>query len=156
MEIYTNYQSNPPVNRGYVVSMIINEFKGYQDVEVHLFKPSWTSQEEKSFDWDNLLGNPIKPDIADESSSRRVLMETFDSMEKDILIEYIKERYASRVKSLTAGVMQFPIPKGLTPLSDFSESENIGIIRFENIPNYPLEFSVHGIYDLSRHMSVSY
>jgi hypothetical protein len=50
--------------------------------------------------------------------------------------------------------MDFPIPLGLTPLSEIKEDNDIGCIHFEEIRNYTLPFPVHGIYILSQHEPV--
>ncbi len=142
----------PPVDRGFAISMVITEFKGHKDVEVHLFRPDWRKEELDVYDWEHVLGDPIRRDKEiDPSGSRKVLIETFNASEKDIILEYLQNRYTSRLNSITASVIPFPIPMGLVPLSEIPEQKNIGIIRFDEIPNYPLSFSFHGLYDLSRH-----
>ncbi len=149
----TTRQNVPHIDRGYVISMVISSFKGYRDVEVHLFRPEWPADEEAIYDWGSLLGDPIRPEQSvDPTGSRKVLLETFNAEEKDRLVEYLSQRYESRLESITARTLQFPIPMGLTPLSEVPEQGTIGKIHFEKIPNANLDFPVHGIFDLSRHV----
>ena len=154
MRINDTTRTNPSgIDRGYVISMVISSFKGYKDVEVHLFRPEWQKDEETIYDWVALLGDPIRTDQpVDPTGSRKVLMETFNAEEKDMLIEYLTQRYESRLESISAKTLQFPIPMGLTPLSEVPEQGTIGKIHFDKIPNYNLRFTVHGLYDLKRHI----
>jgi hypothetical protein len=145
--------TTPRVDRGYVVSMVISSFKGYKDVEVHLFRPDWEKEEERVYDWGSLLGEPIRQDqTIDPTGSRKVLMETFNAQEKDQLLEYLSNRYESRLESISARALSFPIPIGLVPLSEVPEQGTLGKIHFDKIPSYNLDFPVHGLYDLSRHV----
>ncbi|HMB32151.1 MAG TPA: hypothetical protein VKN82_10030 [Desulfohalobiaceae bacterium] len=148
----TDTDQTPPVDRGYALSIVITTFRGHEDVEVHLFRPNWQEEELAVYDWQQILGDPIRKDREiDPTGSRKVLVETFNSSEKDIILEYLENRYASRLKSIKVSVIPFPIPMGLVPLSEIPQQKNIGLIRFDEIPNYPLNFPFHGIYDLSRH-----
>jgi hypothetical protein len=142
----------PPVDRGYVVSIVIARFKGHRDVEVHLYRPQWSSEEGSGYDWERLLGGPIRRDRpVDPEGSRKVLLESFSAQERDLVVKFLQERYADRLQSLSASAMPFPIPMGLVPLSEIPEEGTIGRIRFERYPGYTLEFAVHGIFDLARH-----
>lgn len=151
----TDTEQTSPVDRGYAISMVIAKFRGHENVDVHLFRPDWTNEELQIYDWEHLLGDPIRRDQEiDPSGSRKVLIETFNLTEKDTVLEYLQNRYASRLLSITVTVIPFPIPMGLVPLSEIPEQQQIGRIRFEEIPNYPLLFPFHGIYDLNRHKQV--
>ena len=145
----------PMLDRGYVISIVIKNFKQHKDVEVHLFRPKWDVEEYSMYDWPELIGNPIpEAKEIDPISSRKVLLETFNDREKEIIVEYLKERYKTRLKEIKISTLSFPIPLGLVGLSEIEPQGTIGIIKFEEIPNYPLDFSFHGIYDLSRHPEI--
>ncbi len=146
-------QNSPEIDRGYVIFMVISSFKGYKDIQVHLFRPTWDVQEEDIYDWQRLLGSPIRLDQAvDPLGSRQVIMESFTRQEKQELLKYLIQHYESRLESITVKTLQFPVPVGLTPLCAVQEQGKLGKIRFDRLPNYNLDFLVHGLYDLSRHI----
>jgi len=143
-----------PVERGYVLSMVIRTFKGRRDVEVHLYRAAWDEAEMNDYDWNNLLGGTIERkdgQPVDPEGSRKVLLEAFTREERDQIIDYLSSRYASRLTKITAAPLGFPIPQGLVPLSSFPEGKTIGTIKLDTIPRYPLPFPIRGLYDLSRH-----
>jgi hypothetical protein len=143
-----------PVERGYVLSMVIRAFKGRRDVEVHLYRAIWDEAEMNDYEWDKLLGGTIErkdDQPIDPEGSKKVLLEAFTREERDQVIDYLANRYASRLTKLTAAPLGFPIPQGLVPLSSFSEGKTIGTIKLDKIPNYTLPFPIRGLYDLSRH-----
>jgi hypothetical protein len=145
-------QNELPVKKGYMISLNIKNLKGHKDVEVHLFLPEWNEKEAKSYDWSKLLGDPIDRNApVDPISSRKVLLESFTIEERDIILDYMKKRYVSRLSAINSRPLDFPIPLGLIPLSEIPEDDDIGCIRFEEIPNYTLPFPVHGLYILSQH-----
>lgn len=146
------YDFPPEIDRGFSVSMIIKSFKGRRNVEVHLFRPEWDEAEEADYRWDQLLGDPVSPDVvADPAGSRKVFMESFTPGERDAIIAFLKETYADKLVSIVSRPLSFPIPLGLVPLSSIPEGKDIGIIRFEKIPSYRLGIPMHGLYDLSQH-----
>jgi hypothetical protein len=148
-------QNELPVKKGYAISLIIKNLKGHKDVEVHLFLPEWDEKKAKSYDWSKLLGDPIDRNAPiDPVSSRKVLLESFTIEERDIILDYMKKRYLSRLYAINSRPLDFPIPMGLIPLSEIPEDDDIGCIRFEEIPNYTLPFPVHGLYILSQHEPV--
>jgi hypothetical protein len=106
------------------------------------------------YEWDKLLGGTIErkdDQPIDPEGSKKVLLEAFTREERDQVIDYLANRYASRLTKLTAAPLGFPIPQGLVPLSSFSEGKTIGTIKLDKIPNYTLPFPIRGLYDLSRH-----
>jgi hypothetical protein len=132
--------------------MVVSQFRGYEDVEIHLFRSEWEAGEEAEYDWEALLGEPMRRDQPiDPEGSRRVFLETFSLEEKDALVEYLQNRYANRLRSIKASVLPLPIPIGLTPLSSVAEDERFGRIRLHKIPHYPLEVAVEGLYSLTQH-----
>ncbi|WP_320169856.1 hypothetical protein [Maridesulfovibrio sp.] len=141
-----------PVKRGYAVSMVIRSFKGRRDVEVHLFRPEWPDGDENEFSWDNLFGSPVALDaVADEIKDRKIILESFTREERDIVVEYLKEHYSSRLESIFSAPMEFPVPSGLPPLSSICEGKDIGLIRFEKVPHFNLPFALRGLYNLGAH-----
>lgn len=141
-------QSPSPCPRGHVATICIRAFKGRKDVLVHLFRPQWEPGEEAGYPWSEL----VREDTAGgRGNSREVLMESFTAAEMDRIVEYLAGRYAERLIRITTNVLEFPLPGGLLPLRSMPEGKDIGRIRFEIVPGYPLPFTVHGLYDLSQH-----
>ncbi|MFO7818072.1 MAG: hypothetical protein ACQES5_06010 [Thermodesulfobacteriota bacterium] len=145
----------PPIDRAYVISMTIKSFKGRKNVQVHLFRPDWDPVEEKDLPWDKLLGEPVheKAD-ADPKISRKVIMEAFTREQRDEIIEYLQNRYSSRLKNIESAAFEFPLPTGLPPLSGLNAGEHNGIMELEIVPHYPLPYPVHGFFDLSAHQPI--
>ncbi|GAB6887299.1 hypothetical protein JCM13304A_07970 [Desulfothermus okinawensis JCM 13304] len=148
-------EEQPLLDRGYVISIVITNFKQRRNVEVHLFRPSWDAEEYAQYDWPEIIGNPLPgAKEIDPISSRKVLLETFNQEEKDKIVNYLKERYKDRLKEIRVSILGLPIPLGLVGLSEIKPQGDIGIIEFEKIPNYPLDFVFHGLYNLSRHEEI--
>jgi len=145
----------PPVDRAYTVTMTIRNFKGRKDVEVHLFRPvdqAIFERENDAYPWHTLLDDPLNPNMDyDPLSARRVILEAFTAAERDQLVDYLKQRYADKLECIDSCSMDFPIPLGLTALSDLGEGKSVGFIHLDRTPNYPLGFPVRGYFDLSEH-----
>lgn len=141
-----------PVTRAYVMTMVIKSFKGRRNVEVHLYRAGWKSEELESYDWDGLLGEPMHTDTPiPHENSKKVLLEAFTAEERDQLVGYLQHRYGEKLASISACSLDFPIPKGLAALSDVPEGKSVGRVRLETVPQFTLPFPVHGLYDLSQH-----
>jgi hypothetical protein len=152
MEINIREADTEPIDRVHAISIIIRSFKGRRDVEVHLFRPSYDESNMNQYDWAELIGGPLEPGIEyDKDSSKRIILEAFTPDERDKIVTYLTERYSDRVSRLDSCPLDLPIPAGLPPLSTYPEGKSIGFIRFDEIPNYPLDFTFRGLYDLSRH-----
>ena len=137
--------------RGHVATICIRVFKGRRDVLVHLFRPDWTS-EEAVYPWPELVQeDPQTGPSTCRGDSRAVLLESFNREEMDQIVAYLTARYADRLTRISINSLEFPLPAGLLPLSAMPEGKDIGRIRFEIVPHYPLPFVVHGLYDLSQH-----
>jgi hypothetical protein len=149
----TIHQAEHPlaIDRGHVVSMIIKSFKGRKDVEVHLFRSEWDPELEEVYDWDVLVGSPMPGAPGDAASTHRVILESFSEEERDRIVAFLKTQYATRLQSITASPLNFPVPLGLPALSDMTAGKDIGFIRFDRIPSYDLDIPLAGLYDLSRH-----
>lgn len=146
---------NPVLDRSFALSMTIKSFKGRRDVEVHLFRNSWEPSEEEAINWNAVVGEPLEQDTGlPPESSRKVILESFTSEERDTIVDYLKEQYATRLSAITSLPLDLPIPGGLPPLSSMSEGKSVGFIRFEKIPSYPLEYPLRGLYDLSLHKPI--
>ncbi|MFO7728531.1 MAG: hypothetical protein R6X11_09390 [Desulfonatronovibrio sp.] len=143
-----------PLDRAFVVNVIIRSFKGRRDVEVHLYRPAWDSLEEKKYNWDLILAQSPGQMQKEMQNSRHVVMESFTMEERDVLVEYLRNRYSRKISLVNSAPLSFPVPQGLVPLSMMPENENYGRIRFERVPNYTLPFDVHGFYDLSVHAPI--
>lgn len=147
-------EQNLPLERAFVVSIVIRSFKGRKDVEVHLYRPVWDRSEENHHKWDMIISQLPGQIQRDLEKSRHVVMESFTIEERDQLVDYLKERYSQKLRLISSAPLSFPVPGGLMPLSMMPENEDQGRIRFERIPNYTLPFPVHGFYDLSAHSPI--
>ncbi|WP_147821610.1 hypothetical protein [Salidesulfovibrio onnuriiensis] len=143
-----------PVDRAHVLSMTIKTFKGRRNVEVHLFRSHWPSGEETHFDWKSLLAPDAMRPGSDAPECKNIVLEAFTEVERDTIINYLKGQYSTRITSINAATLSFPIPAGLPPLSSVAEGKNIGFIVFEKIPSYSLEIPLKGLYDLSQHRPI--
>ncbi|WP_018125453.1 hypothetical protein [Desulfovibrio oxyclinae] len=135
------------IDRAWAIRMTIKSFKGRRNVEVHLFRPDWDSGEETSYDWQALVVNSDDP----EGQCRRLVLEAFTAQERDSIVEYLKERYSTRLSAITCMPLKFPVPEGLPALCSVDESKNVGFIRFEKIPAYDLGIPLRGLYNLDEH-----
>ncbi|NCC25926.1 MAG: hypothetical protein EOM25_12155 [Deltaproteobacteria bacterium] len=137
-----------PAERGVVISVTIRSFKGRRDVVAHLFRPDPVTGEP-----DPALDNSavIVPDSTETGDGRTVYLETFTEDEAKALVQYLADRYDSRLTHIRASWIPLPVPPGLTPLSRCQCTQTVGRIQFDKIPNYSLSFSVHGLYDLALH-----
>jgi len=150
-EIHIN-SGTPPIDRGHAVSMVIKRFKGHADVEVHLFRPTWDEEDYGRYPWEELIGGAVSEDRPeDPKNGKDVILETFTANESQRLIDYLRERYGDRLDSIQSLLLDFPVPLDLSPLSSIRETATVGRLDLDTIPNYPLDFPVKGIYDLSRH-----
>lgn len=147
-------EQNFPLDRAYVVNIMIRSFKGRKDVEVHLYRPWWNQAEEEEYDWGLIVNQSHGRTREDMNKSRKVVMELFTASERDALVGYLRDRYSEKLRLINSAPLSFPVPVGLSPLSMLPENENHGRIRFERIPNYSLPFPVHGFYDLSAHAPI--
>ena len=151
MEIIMD-QTTPPVDRAYVISMVIKSFKGRRDVEAHLFRPEYDPEDLKGYDWVKLIGDPAQPGADDDpATAQKILLESFSSAERDQVLQFLQDCYADRVSKVSVHTLDFPIPTGLPCLSGIPEGKTIGLIRFEKIPSCALPFKMHGLYDLAQH-----
>jgi hypothetical protein len=143
--------SDLPIDRAYALSMTIKSFKGRRDVEVHLFRSAWDPEEEEAVDWDKLLAAQGMGEAPEAAGSRKVILEALTREERNAVVRYLQEHYASRLSAIASAPIPFPVPIGLVALSDICEGKTIGFIHFERIPHYNLGVPLRGFYDLSQH-----
>ena len=145
-----------PTSRAHVLRATIALSKGCRDVEVHLFRAHWPPQEKNGYDWDKLITPPSDADNhEDVRLSQTFLLEAFTETQRDQLLEYLQSHYQDRITAVDTHTLTFPLPAGIVPLSTVQPTADRGIIEFEKIPHYTLPFTVHGFYDLSRHLSAA-
>jgi hypothetical protein len=150
-----NSEAGPPTPRAFALSMTIRSFKGRRDVEVHLFRHAWDPAEEAGHDWDRLIGPPLEAGgPADPATSRRVVLESFTAEERDRIVAFLMEQYATRLSAINSRPLDFPIPAGLPALSDMREGRAMGFVHFERIPSYTLGLPLRGFYDLDQHRPI--
>jgi len=143
--------SPPPTIFAHSISMTIKSFKGRRDVDIHLFRANLEDIDEDSQDWNTLIGPPVEPNRTDPSGSKKIVMESFTVDERDSIVNYLKRQYSTRLTAIDSAPLNFPVPAGLTGLSQIEAGKNIGFIEFEKIPNYTLDIPLKGLYDLSLH-----
>lgn len=146
--------SSLPSDHAHSLTMTIKSFKGRRDVEVHLFRAAWEASEEKKQDWDTLIGSPADPAGTDTSGSKRIIMESFTTEERDRIVNYLKEQYSTRLTAINSTPLTFPVPAGLAGLSQLEAGKSIGFIEFPKIPSYALDIPMKGLYDLSQHLPI--
>lgn len=151
LESYTTL----PCPRGFTATMTIRSFKGRKDVLVHLFRPQRIQGEDQDYDWNQLIDvHEQGPVDAERGDTKEVILETFTQDELEQLVTYLSTRYKDRLVNLSTNVLHYPLPPGLIPFSTLPEGKDMGRIRFEIVPNYPLDFVIHGFYDLGQHKPV--
>jgi len=147
----TPAETSLPIDRAIALSMTIKSFKGRRDVEVHLFRHTWDPEEEEAVDWDKLLAAQGMAEAEAAAGSRRVVLEALTVEERDRVVSYLKEHYLNRLSAISSAAIPFPVPIGLTALSEMSEGKTVGFIHFERIPHFDLGIALRGFYDLSQH-----
>jgi len=144
----TQPNTSLPTEYAHSLSMTIKSFKGRRNVEVHLFRSSWEPSLENEMKWSDLI---TVGDSAESEQSRKVIMESFSADERDRIINYLKEQYSTRLTAINSTPLTFPVPTGLSGLSQVSPDKSIGFIEFKKIPSYNLDLPLKGLYDLSQH-----
>ena len=153
MDISINTPASPlPCERAYSLSMVIRSFKGRRDVEVHLFRSRWNRSEESEADYDGLIEQDASTPKATLPEGRKVILESFTAGERDLIVNYLKEQYSTRLTAISSNPLAFPVPAGLAGFTEVQPGKDAGFIEFEKIPSYPLDFPLKGYFDLSRHL----
>ncbi|WP_319584599.1 hypothetical protein [uncultured Pseudodesulfovibrio sp.] len=156
MDISINTPVSPlPCERAYSLSMVIRSFKGRRDVEVHLFRSRWNRSEESESDFSGLVEAEESAPKTVLPVGRKVILEAFTSGERDLIVNYLKEQYSTRLTAITSNPLAFPVPAGLAGFTEVQPGKDAGFIEFEKIPSYPLDFPLKGYFDLSRHLPLA-
>ena len=157
-------EGTPPVARTHVISVTIRTFKGRRNVQAHLFRLADETEAAEELaalrGVPGLVGAPLDPNApgADdltgpesETDALRTVLEAFTEAERDAVVDYLSRRYADRLTCIIACPLQLPVPRGVVPFSALPEGKTMGVIRFDDVPRYPLPFAMRGFYDLAQH-----
>ncbi len=160
-------EGTPPVARIHVISVTIRTFKGRRNVQAHLFRLAAEAEAAEGLAAlravPGLVGAPLEPggpntpgadDLTGpeaETDALRTVLEAFTEAERDAVVAYLSQRYADRLTCIIACPLQLPVPRGVVPFSALPEGKTMGVIRFDEVPRYPLPFAIRGFYDLAQH-----
>lgn len=154
-------EGTPPVARTHVISVTIRTFKGRRNVQAHLFRLADETEAAEELaalrGVPGLVGAPLEPGADDltgpeaETDALRTVLEAFTEAERDAVVDYLSRRYADRLTCIIACPLQLPVPRGVVPFSALPEGKTMGVIRFDDVPRYPLPFAMRGFYDLAQH-----
>lgn len=148
-----------PLERIYIMAGILKQFKGVRDVEVQIIRPNPAPEEFAALENKKLVAPPppeMPAGLIENSSTRQALgciLEAFTEEESEKLAKYLAERYGDKFDLLRICPLDIPVPFGVAPLAGIPESEKSGFIRFEKVPDYPLDFPVWAYYDLTSQTS---
>ncbi len=145
------------LERIYIITATIKTFKGRRNVDVHLFRPDADPGEFEALSAMDIVEKPKfeTPAEARTTEARedalRTALEAFTTDEGNKVLEYLDKRYGALLGPVMVCPLEMPIPLGVVPLSTIPENRSMGFIRFNEAPNYPLDFAVWGFYDLNAH-----
>ncbi|MDR0238618.1 MAG: hypothetical protein LBI88_00120 [Deltaproteobacteria bacterium] len=148
---------NAPLDRIYIITLTMHTFKGRRNVEAHLFRSAPDPAELQSLRDKSLIGKPCAEPIdsqmphGTEDDALQTVLEAFTAEEGNLILDYLKERYADQILRVTVCPLELPVPLGVVPLSAIPEGKTMGFIRFDAVRDYPLPFVVRGFYDLDAH-----
>ena len=146
-----------PLDRIYIITLVMHTFKGRRNVEAHLFKAESDPAELASLRDKGLLGKPCadpgdsRLPCGTEDDALQTVLEAFTAEEGNLLLDYLKKRYVDQIARVTVCPLELPIPLGVVPLSAIPEGKTMGFIRFDAVRDYPLPFAVRAFYDLDAH-----
>lgn len=146
-----------PLERIYIITATLKNFKGRRNVEVHLFRANPDLAELESLRAMNIVGKPNNetpvgsntPAAAEDAL--RTVLEAFTAEEGNVLLEYMDKRYADQFAKVVVCPLELPVPLGVVPLSAIPEGKSMGFIHLSAVRDYPLDFAVSGFYDLDAH-----
>lgn len=148
---------NEPTDRIYTISVIIRSFKGRKNVQVHLFRSDIPEAELQAINLDECIDTDyekyrLQPYLTGTlEDTKQMVLECFTKEERDAIIDYLEERYHTRLEGIFATPLSFPVPQGTMPLASIPEGKSMGFIKFDKVPGYPLNFIFRGFYDLDQH-----
>jgi hypothetical protein len=146
-----------PLDRIYIITLTMHTFKGRRNVEAHLFRADPDLAEVDNLRDKGLVGKPCAETDKDqlprnaEEDALQVVLEAFTAEEGNLLLDYLKERYADLISRVTVCPLELPVPLGVVPLSAIPEGKTMGFIRLDVVRDYPLPFAVRAFYDLDAH-----
>jgi hypothetical protein len=146
-----------PLDRIYIVTLTMHTFKGRRNVEAHLFRAESDPAEMESLRNKGLVGKPCaeaddsQAPHGTEDDALQTVLEAFTAEEGNLLLDYLKARYAEQIARVTVCPLELPVPLGVVPLSAIPEGKTMGFIRFDAVRDSPLPFAVRGFYDLDAH-----
>jgi hypothetical protein len=147
-----------PLDRAYIITLTMHTFKGRRNVEAHLFRAGADPAELESLRNKGLVGKPCaeaggsqEAPHGTEDDALQTVLEAFTAEEGNLLLDYLKDRYADQILRVTVCPLELPVPLGIVPLSAIPEGKSMGFIRFDAVRDYPLPFAVRAFYDLDAH-----
>lgn len=156
MEIRMIEAKDAALDRIYIATAVLENFRGHKHVEAHLFRSGADKGELEALRGKNLVAPPdprMPAELlagATEDAALGCILEAFTRQEADDLCAYLQKRYADQIESLVICPMELPVPLGVGPLADIPQSGKSGFIRFDRAGDYPLGFGLSGYYDLGE------
>lgn len=143
-----------PLDRVYIGSAVLSNFKGKANVEVQLFRSNYDDTEIEQIRNLGLVtsrntGIPAEALAgATEEAALKCLMEAFTKEECVLIANYLQERYNEQIERIDFAPLQLPLPLGLGPLAELPPGEKSGFVNFDKAPGYSLPFHIKGWYEL--------
>jgi hypothetical protein len=148
---------NEPTDRIYTMYVIIRSFKGRKNVQAHLFRSDIPEAELQDTNLHQCIDTDcdkyrLEPHLSGTlEDTKQMVLESFTKKEMEAIIDYLEERYHTRLEGIFAAPLSFPVPQGTMPLASIPEGKSMGFIRFDDMPGYPLKFKFRAFYDLDQH-----
>lgn len=136
------------IGRKYRAYIVADELKGCKDVMIDLFRAGSLEQEEKNYNWLELIK---RYDEANFCIRDYILRQCLTIEEVEDLRKWFKTHCDLEVKSY---IEKFPIPNNLCSFGALAVDiggEPQGWIYFWHWKGYDLPFKISGYYDLRRH-----
>lgn len=146
--------SQPMLDRIYVASAMLANFRGQSHVETQIFRHGFDEGEVEAIRNRGLVGKPdpaMPPELiagATEDAALRCILEAFTEAEIDALASYLEKRYGDQIEKLVIAPLDLPAPLGVGPLAGIPEGGKSGFINFDKAPGYDLPFAIKAYYDL--------
>lgn len=140
--------------RAFVASGVLTNFRGHQNVEIHIFRYGYPEKELEELASLDLVGKPapgMPPELvanATKEAAIKCVLEAFTWEESELLVRYLQERYKDQIERLYIMPLELPAPLGVGPLADIPVGEKSGFINFDKAPGYSLPFSIRAYYEL--------
>lgn len=150
--VWADQESLP--DRKYIAVATLGNFRGHNNIELHIFRTDASKEELDSLRGLNLVGaaDPLMPKEllagATEDNALACILEAFTKEEAILLEKYLADHYGSQIKNLIICPMNLPVPLGVGPLSQIPEGQKSGFINFDLSKNFDLPFKFKGYYDL--------